>query len=92
MADYGGHSDANASISLFLTGSDDIYVKNFWKPEPGQPIQDMPGCFVGKRFGHGALTFNSIFDIVDECGESVGQALKVIGKGPSGMDDTVLIV
>eukprot|EP00775_Hariotina_reticulata_P013524 gene13524-13651_t len=80
MADHSAHSGPNASISLFFTGSDDIYVGNFWQPEQGQPIQDMPGCFVGKRFGHGALAFNSIFDIVDEHGESIGQALKVCKK------------
>jgi hypothetical protein len=55
----------------------DIHIQKGWKPKVGQPLPQVPGVFIGKRFGAGALSMNSIFDLVDEQGKTVGQALKV---------------
>jgi hypothetical protein len=57
----------------------DIHIQKGWKPKEGQPLPQVPGVFIGKRFGAGALAMNQIFDLVDERGKSVGQALKVRG-------------
>ncbi|WIA33353.1 hypothetical protein OEZ86_006490 [Tetradesmus obliquus] len=55
----------------------DIHIEKGWKPKVGQPLPQVPGVFIGKRFGAGALSMNTIFDLVDERGKTVGQALKV---------------
>uniref|UniRef100_A0A383VYL6 Protein kinase domain-containing protein n=1 Tax=Tetradesmus obliquus TaxID=3088 RepID=A0A383VYL6_TETOB len=55
----------------------DINIGKGWKPKVGQPLPQVPGVFIGKRFGAGALAMNTIFDLVDERGKTVGQALKV---------------
>ncbi|WIA13206.1 hypothetical protein OEZ85_006798 [Tetradesmus obliquus] len=55
----------------------DIHIEKGWKPKVGQPLPQVPGVFIGKRFGAGALAMNTIFDLVDERGKTVGQALKV---------------
>jgi hypothetical protein len=55
----------------------DIHIEKGWKPKVGQPLPQVPGVFIGKRFGAGALSMNTIYDLVDERGKTVGQALKV---------------
>lgn len=46
-------TNTGLAVQLFMTGDDEIIVKDGWRPHPGDPMPQMPGCFVGKRFGAG---------------------------------------
>jgi hypothetical protein len=46
-------SDTGLALQVFMSGDDDIIVKDGWKPQPGQPMPQMAGVFVGKQFGAG---------------------------------------
>jgi hypothetical protein len=50
-------SDTGLALQLFMSGDDDIIVKDGWKPQPGQPMPQMAGVFVGKQFGAGGCAF-----------------------------------
>lgn len=65
------------ALQLFTSHSDDIIVPHTWRPVPGDAIPGTPGHFIGRPFGAGCLSMNQIFDVLDNEGRSVGQALKV---------------
>lgn len=46
-------SHTAVTLQVFMSGQDDIIVKADWEPEPGEPMPQMPGCFIGKKFGAG---------------------------------------
>lgn len=67
------------------TVADDIYVDKDWRPKVGQPVPQCDGIYVGKKFGAGALSMNSIYDLVDQDNNGVGEALKVGSAEQSGL-------
>lgn len=70
-------ANTSLAIQVFMAGDDDIIVKEGWRPVPGEPMPQMQGVWIGKQFGAGALSFNTIFNLVDQQGKSIGEALKV---------------
>lgn len=43
------------ALQVFMSGDDDIIVKEGWRPHPGEPMPQMPDVFIGKQFGAGGL-------------------------------------
>lgn len=46
-------AETGLALQLFMSGDDDIIVKEGWRPHPGQPMPQMAGVFIGKQFGAG---------------------------------------
>ena len=55
----------------------EIIVAPSWRAHEGHEIPGLPGLYIGKRFGAGALAMNSIFEVLERSGDSSGFALKV---------------